>query len=44
MGDPIEMNDNSLALVGSNQPHDNRMPAMAISIIIALQGIFPSRN
>lgn len=44
MGDPIEMNDNALALVGGNQPHDNRMPAIAISIIIALQGVFPSRN
>ena len=43
-GTPTPMNANSLALVGGNQAHENRMPALAISFIIALQGIFPSRN
>ena len=41
---PIQMYDKSLANVGGTQPHENRMPALAISFIIALQGIFPSRN
>lgn len=29
---------------GGNQPHDNRQPYVAISYIIATNGIFPSRN
>ncbi len=29
---------------GGNQPHENRQPFLAINYIIALQGIFPSRN
>ena len=43
-GNPISLNPNALQNVGGNQPHENRMPAMAISVIIALQGVFPSRN
>src|SRR5687768_6988896 len=30
--------------VGGSQAHENRSPFLALSIIIALQGIFPSRN
>ena len=30
--------------VGGNQPHENRSPYLALNYIIALQGIFPSRN
>jgi microcystin-dependent protein len=30
--------------VGSSQPHENRMPYLAMSYIIAVEGIFPSRN
>jgi microcystin-dependent protein len=33
----------SLAQVGG-QPHENRMPFLALNYCIALQGIFPSRN
>ncbi|MEG3152022.1 tail fiber protein [Sphingomonas sp. ZT3P38] len=29
---------------GGNQPHENRMPLLAFSFIIALEGVFPSRN
>jgi microcystin-dependent protein len=29
---------------GGNQAHENRQPSLAINFIIALQGIFPSRN
>jgi microcystin-dependent protein len=32
------------ANAGGNQPHDNRQPLLGINYIIALQGIFPSRN
>jgi microcystin-dependent protein len=29
---------------GSSQPHNNQQPLLVINFIIALQGIFPSRN
>lgn len=29
---------------GGNQPHDNMPPYLCVSFIIALEGIFPSRN
>jgi len=31
-------------LAGQSQPHNNLMPSLCITFIIALQGIFPSRN
>lgn len=31
-------------VVGNNQPHDNMPPTLVVSFIIALEGIFPSRN
>lgn len=34
----------AVANVGGNQPHENRMPYVCVSFIIALFGIFPSRN
>jgi len=30
--------------VGGSQPHENRQPFLVLAFIIALQGIFPSRN
>jgi microcystin-dependent protein len=30
--------------VGGSQPHENRQPYLVLNFIIALQGIFPSRN
>jgi len=41
---PNAMNPGALATTGGSQPHDNVMPYLAVSFIIALQGIFPSRN
>ncbi len=38
------MNPISVSLIGGSQPHNNIMPVMAISVIIALVGVFPSRN
>jgi microcystin-dependent protein len=32
------------AVAGGSQPHENRQPLLAINFIIALEGIFPSRN
>jgi microcystin-dependent protein len=29
---------------GNNQPHNNMQPYLVLNFIIALQGIYPSRN
>jgi len=34
----------SITNVGGSQPHNNMMPYLVLNFIIALQGIFPSRN
>lgn len=34
----------SLAPVGGSQPHNNMQPYLVLNFVIALQGIFPSRN
>ena len=38
------MKPGSVTSVGGSQPHNNMMPYLALNFIIALQGIFPSRN
>jgi microcystin-dependent protein len=38
------LNAASIANVGGSQPHNNMMPYLVLNFIIALQGIFPSRN
>jgi len=34
----------TLATAGGGQPHNNLMPSLCVNFIIALQGVFPSRN
>ena len=34
----------SVTNVGGSQPHENRQPFLVLNFIIALSGIFPSRN
>ncbi len=34
----------SMTSVGGSQPHTNAQPSLALNFVIALQGIFPSRN
>jgi microcystin-dependent protein len=41
---PQVMNPQSCSIVGGSQPHNNMMPTLFISFVIALQGIFPARN
>jgi microcystin-dependent protein len=41
---PVPMNSGVCSTLGGSQPHTNLMPSLCISFIIALQGIFPSRN
>jgi len=33
-----------VGLTGGSQPHENRQPFLGLNFIIALEGIFPSRN
>jgi microcystin-dependent protein len=34
----------TISSVGGSQPHENRHPSLVLNFIIALSGIFPSRN
>jgi microcystin-dependent protein len=34
----------TITTVGGSQPHENRQPYLVMTWVIALQGIFPSRN
>jgi microcystin-dependent protein len=38
------LSPNALSSAGGGQPHNNLMPYLVVSFIIALQGIYPSRN
>lgn len=38
------LSQRAVGATGGGQPHENRMPSLAISYIIALQGIFPTQN
>jgi microcystin-dependent protein len=38
------MNGGCVARTGGSQPHDNMLPYLCVNFIIALQGVFPSRN
>ena len=38
------MNPATVSNIGGSQPHENRMPFLAINFIISLSGIFPSQN
>jgi microcystin-dependent protein len=39
-----EVMGNMVSQAGGNQPHNNIQPYLALTCIIALQGIFPSQN
>lgn len=41
---PVTMNPATVSNVGGSQPHTNMQPYLVLVFIIALQGIFPSRN
>ncbi len=41
---PVGMSSAAVSAVGGSQPHSNVMPFLCINFIIALVGIFPSRN
>jgi microcystin-dependent protein len=41
---PVNLSPRAVTAAGSDQPHENVQPSLAISYIIALTGVFPSRN
>ena len=43
-GNDVVMAPSSLASAGASQPHPNMQPFTVLNWVIALQGIFPSRN
>jgi len=43
-GSAATLNSNSVTSSGGGQPHENRQPYLVMNWVIALQGIFPSRN
>lgn len=40
----VAMNPANLGTVGGSQPHENQQPFLVLNYVIALSGIFPSRN
>jgi len=40
----VELSPSALSTVGGSQQHNNMQPFIGINFIIALQGVFPSRN
>jgi microcystin-dependent protein len=40
----VAMNPGIVTNTGGSQPHENRQPYAVLNVIIALQGVFPSRN
>jgi microcystin-dependent protein len=43
-GAPVALEPTTVTNTGGSQAHENRQPFLVLNIIIALQGIFPSRN
>jgi microcystin-dependent protein len=39
-----QLNPLGLSITGSSQPHNNMMPFLGLTFIIALQGVFPPRS
>jgi len=40
----VDMNTNAITSTGGGLPHNNMQPFLTLNCIIALQGIYPSRN
>lgn len=40
----VNMNPNALSIAGQSLPHNNMMPYLTLTFIIAMQGIFPPRG
>ena len=40
----VQMSPFALSIAGGSQPHNNLMPFLGLTFIIALQGVFPARS
>jgi len=40
----LPLANNFLTMMGNSQPHENMMPFLTVTFIIALEGVFPSQN
>ena len=40
----VQMNAFGTSIAGGSQPHNNMMPYLGLTFIIALQGVFPARS
>ena len=40
---PVTMNSEMVHAAGGSQPHENRMPYLALNYLIALEGVYPQR-
>lgn len=40
----VAMAPGAISSAGGSQPHNNQQPYLALNVVIALQGIFPSQN
>jgi microcystin-dependent protein len=43
-GNTANLPADTIQPAGGSQPHDNNMPGLVLNYIIALEGVFPSRN
>jgi len=41
---PVTLAPASVSAVGGSQPHENRMPILCVTFIIALSGLYPSQG
>ncbi len=41
---PVQFSPQAIGFAGQTQPHSNLMPTLALNYIIALAGVYPSRN
>ena len=41
---PVAFSPAAIGMTGGSQSHENRQPLLSLTFVIALQGIFPSRN
>jgi microcystin-dependent protein len=41
---PTMLASAAVGMNGSTQPHNNMMPTLTLNFVLALQGVYPSRN
>ena len=44
MDTAAQLQNNSISPIGVSQPHDNKAPSLAVSVIITQQGLYPTPN